>query len=267
MCSPRYQNQCCVSNISDWSLPHFSLFPSFDVPSSKAPNWLSCSGGPRGLTFDLSFSKASRFHFFRLTFWLLSPLSFFPNGLIPFYKAERSPPAFLHGPSFWVPWGTKPLLISCWFSSLLILFCIIGWLMGHIYPYSRVSRHALLNCLSPNLALLHIPRILSSWKSPGILVQFSPQAPQRFSYLWRLGWASSFLCFVRSKACLSIGLGPFLWTLNGFGPPPFESPNFFLDFNPLRCFGLRYNIVIFLDLNRYCLFLDLLKHNWINLGI
>ena len=34
---------------------------------------------PRGLAFDLSFFKTSRFHFFRPTFWLLSPLSFFPK--------------------------------------------------------------------------------------------------------------------------------------------------------------------------------------------
>ena len=177
MCSPRYQNQCCVSNISDWSLPHFSLFPSFDVPSSKAPNWLSCSGGPRGLTFDLSFSKASRFHFFRLTFWLLSPLSFFPNGLIPFYKAERSPPAFLHGPSSWVPRSTKPLLMSYWFPSLLIFFFFFffflaslgGWWDIYVLVL-HVSRHAPLNRLSPNLALLHILRILGSWESPSILV-------------------------------------------------------------------------------------------------
>ena len=174
------------------------------------------------LTFDLYFSKASRFHIFRPTFWLLSLLSFVPNGLIPFYQAKKSPTTFLHGPSFWVPWGTKPLLISCWFSSLLILFCIIGWLMGHIYPYSRVSRHALLNCLSPNLALLHILRILGSWESLGILVQFSPRAPHRFSYLWGLGWTSSFLCFVRSKACLFMDLGPFLWAFNGFGPSLFS---------------------------------------------
>ena len=51
------------------------------------------------LTFDLYFSKASRFHIFRPTFWLLSLLSFFPNGLIPFYQAKKSPTTFLHGPS------------------------------------------------------------------------------------------------------------------------------------------------------------------------
>ena len=91
---------------------------------------------PRGLTFDLYFSKASRFHIFRPTFWLLSLLSFFPNGLIPFYQAERSLATFLHGPSSWVPRGTRPFFMSCWFLSLVILFCIIGWLMGHIFPRS-----------------------------------------------------------------------------------------------------------------------------------
>ena len=78
----------------------FSLFPSFEVPFSKTPSWLFRSeGGPKGLTFDLSFSKTSRFYLFKPTFWLLSFLSFFLNGTISFYQAERSPATFIHGPS------------------------------------------------------------------------------------------------------------------------------------------------------------------------
>ena len=118
--SPEYQNQCCASNIGGCSLLYSSLFSSFEVPSSKSPLltfpfW----GDPRKLTFVLSFSKASRFHFFRPTFWLLSLLSFFPSELIPFCQAERSQATFLHGSSSWVPQSTKPLLMSCWFPSPL----------------------------------------------------------------------------------------------------------------------------------------------------
>ena len=36
ICYPGYQNQCCVSNIGGWSLPCSSLFPFFEIPSSKA---------------------------------------------------------------------------------------------------------------------------------------------------------------------------------------------------------------------------------------
>ena len=107
--------------------------------------------------------------------------------------------------------------MSCWFLSLLILFCIIGWLMGHLCPCSLCfwACPAELSQSQPGLAAHpENPRVL---ESPDILLQFSPRAPQWFSYLWGLGWTSSFLCFVRSKACPFMGLGPFLWALNGFG--------------------------------------------------
>ena len=140
-------------------------------------------------------------------------------------------------PYLWVAgsqvfWSFSASLGGWWDISTLVL-CVSG--------------HAPLNCLSPNLALLHIPRIPSLWESPGILVQFSPWAPQRFSYLWELGWTFFFLCFVRSKACLFMGLGPFLWIFNRFGPSLFFywKPKCFLDFSPLCCFGLWYIIVIF----------------------
>ena len=103
-------------------------------------------------------------------------------------------------------WSFSASLDGWWDISALVL---------------RVSRHAPLNCLSPNLVLLHIPKILGSWESLGILVQFSPRAPQRFSYLLGLGWTSSFFCFVRSKACPFMGFGPFLWALNRFRPSLF----------------------------------------------
>ena len=112
-----------------------------------------------------------------------------------------------------------------------------------------VSGHAPLNCPSPNLALLHIPRIPGLWESQGILVQFSPWAPQRFSYLWELGWTSFFLCFVRSKACLFMGLGPFLWILNGFGPSLFL-------LKAQMFFGFQ-SFVLFWALIHHCDILDL----------
>ena len=130
-------------------------------------------GGPRRLAFVLSFSKAFRFHFFRPTFWLLSLLSFFPGKLIPFCQVESFPATFFHSSSFWVPRGTSPLFMNCWFPSLLIPFL-------HHYVVDRdvsvlllcVSWYAPLNCLNPNLALLHVPRIPGTWESPGILAQF-----------------------------------------------------------------------------------------------
>ena len=91
ICYPEYQNQCCVSNISDWPLPILR--------------------GPKRLVFF--FSKTSRYHLFRPTFWLLSFLSFFLNGQIPFHQAKRFPATFLHSPSFWIPRDTRPLFMNC----------------------------------------------------------------------------------------------------------------------------------------------------------
>ena len=78
-------------------------FPLLRFPLQKSLADFPVLGGPRELTFDLSFSKAFGFYFFRPIFWLLSPLSFFPNGMISFYQAEKSPTTFLHSPSSWVP--------------------------------------------------------------------------------------------------------------------------------------------------------------------
>ena len=158
-------------------------FPLLRFPPQKPLANFPILGGPRGLTFALSFSKASRFHLFRLTFWLLSLLSFFPNGLIPFYQAKRSPATFLHGLSSWVPRDTRPLFMSCWFPSLLIIFCIIGWLIRHICLRSSCSWSCPLELSQsqPGLAahpkdprLLRIPRYHGSIFSPGSSVIFLP---------------------------------------------------------------------------------------------
>ena len=195
ICSLGYQNQCCVSNIGGWSIPHSSLFPSFEVPSLKTPSWLSRSGDPRGLTFDISFSKASKFHFFRPTFWLLSPFSFFSNELIPFYQAKTSPATFFNGPSSWVPWGTRPLLISCWFLSLLILFLHIRWLMGHICPCSSCFWACPLELSQSQPGLTahpKDPKLLGIPRYPGPV--FLLELPSDFLTLE--GWAGLLLSFV-----------------------------------------------------------------------
>ena len=83
----------------------------------------------RELTFGPSSFKASKPYLFKLNFWLPFPLSFFPSELIHSYQVEIFPATSLRGSSFWVPRGTSPLFMNCWFPSLLIHFCIIGWLI------------------------------------------------------------------------------------------------------------------------------------------
>ena len=46
-------------------------------------------GGPRRLVIVHSFFKASRFHFFKPTFWLHSLLSLFPGELTPFLLSRK----------------------------------------------------------------------------------------------------------------------------------------------------------------------------------
>ena len=159
-----------------WSFPYFSLFSSFGVSFLKASCWLSALRCPKELTFGLSSFKASRSHFFRLNFWLSFPLSFFPSELIPSCHVESFPSTFLHGSSFWVPRGTGSLFMNCWFLSLLIHF-LHHWVADRdistlISCVSWSHPPPLLNCLNPTLALLHVPGIPSSWKSPSIPVQF-----------------------------------------------------------------------------------------------
>ena len=84
----------------------------------------------RELTFNHSSFKASKPHLFRLSFCLPFPLSFFPSELIPSCQVKSFPATSLHGSSFWVSRGISPLFMNCWFPSLLIPFCIIGWLIG-----------------------------------------------------------------------------------------------------------------------------------------
>ena len=107
-----------------------SLFSSFGVSSSKVSCYLFVLVCLKELTLDFSLFKVSSFHLFKLNFLLPFPLSFFPSELIPSCQVETFPATSLHGSSFWVPRGTSPLFMNCWFPSLLIPFCIIGWLIG-----------------------------------------------------------------------------------------------------------------------------------------
>ena len=54
-------------------------FPFLRFPLQKPLADFLVLGGPRGLTFDPSFSKTSRFHIFRSTFWLVLPFVIFPK--------------------------------------------------------------------------------------------------------------------------------------------------------------------------------------------
>ena len=109
-------------------IPHYFLLLGF-LPQKPLVNF-SFWGVPKELTFGSSSFKSSKPHLFRLSFWLPFPLSFFPSELIHSCQVESFPAISLHGSSFWVPGGTSPLFGNCWFPSLLILFCIIGWLIG-----------------------------------------------------------------------------------------------------------------------------------------
>ena len=81
----------------------FHYFLLLRFPLQKSLLTFLFLGCPRGLTFGLSSFKASRFHIFRPTFWLLFPLSFFPSELIPSYQVKRFPTTFPYGFSSWVP--------------------------------------------------------------------------------------------------------------------------------------------------------------------
>ena len=61
-----------LETLVGWFLPHFSLFSSFGVSSSKASCWLSALRCPKELTFGLSSSRLLDPIFSDLTFGCLS---------------------------------------------------------------------------------------------------------------------------------------------------------------------------------------------------
>ena len=174
-------------------------------------------------------------------------MSFFPSELIPFCHAERSQDTFLHGSSSWVPGGTRPLLMSCWFPSPLthflhhwvadryILFLFLVFLYMSPWTVLIPTRFC---CVSRGSQAPRNPQV--SWPN------YFPGLPSDFSNPWGLGWAFSFLCFMKSETCPFMDLGPSLWTSNRFGPLLlflYQKPKCFTfrDFIPLRCFGPWYN--------------------------
>ena len=163
-------------------LSFFSHYFRFWGFPSKSPQLTFPFWEVLGVDFQFPFSKALRCYFSDPPFGLLHLLSFSLNGQILFYQAERSTTTFFHGPSPRVPQGTGHFFMSCWFTSLLPIFCIIGWLMGHICSRSLCSlacSHELSQSqLSPvaypkDPRLLGISKYLGSTFSLDSLVIFS----------------------------------------------------------------------------------------------
>ena len=95
---------------------HYFLLLRF--PLQKTPTDFLVLGCPKWLTFGLSFFKTSRFHLFRLNFWLPFLLSFFPSELIPSCQIESLPSCF---PSWFFILGSsryQPLAHELLFSKL-----------------------------------------------------------------------------------------------------------------------------------------------------
>ena len=99
---------------------HYFILLIFSL--RKTPTDLPIQGYPRGLTFGLSSFNTFKFYLFRPNFWLLFLLLFFPSELILSCQDERSLATFPYGSSSWVPRGTGPLLMGCWFLSLMTPF-------------------------------------------------------------------------------------------------------------------------------------------------
>ena len=115
-------------------------------------------------------------------------------GRFPFYQAERS-----QSPSFMVH-----------LPRFLEVLDLIGWLMGHIYSHSLCSWACSLELSQSQLAFCYISR--------GSQVSGNPRYPDSAFFfnspeIFPLnGWVELpfFLCFIRPKAYLFMGLGSFL---------------------------------------------------------
>ena len=153
----------------------------FEKPQLTFPFWGVLEGWPlifllsRLLDSTFSDPTFSCFSFCHFPKWANS---FLPGWNIPshiplqfFLLGSFRYQAFTHGLLVLKP--SDPLSIS-----------LGGW-YGHIYYSSLCFLVPTLNCLNPNLALLHVPRIPGSWESLGILAQLFSQAP-RLSNLWGL---------------------------------------------------------------------------------
>ena len=159
-----------------WLVPSlFShYFPILRFPLQKTLADLPLLGGPKGWLLILLFPKLLNTTF--QTHFLAA---------LPFVIFSKWADSFLSGwkfPSHLSLWSISlgSSRYQTFFHEVLVprssaFFCIIGWLMGHIYSHSLCSWACSLElCQSQLGLLLHILRIPGLWESPGILVQLSP---------------------------------------------------------------------------------------------
>ena len=159
---------------------HWELVPSsffiislfwgslFKKPQPTFPFW----GVLKGWSLVFLFPKVSRLYFLDLYFGCFPFFHFSQVGWFLLARLKNPQPfsfmvllpRFLKVPSpySWVV-GSQ---------ALWSLFYILGWLIRTYMFLFWVSWHAPLTCLNLILALLHVPRILGSWESLGILAQF-----------------------------------------------------------------------------------------------
>ena len=114
--------------------------------------------------------------FFKFNFWLPFLLSFFPMSWFLLARLKVFPATSFHGSSFWLPWGTSPLFMNCWFPGFLVPFCIIGWLIGtYLFSFPVFSWHSFWVVL------------ISSWlcyMSRGSRAPGNPSVSRPSSYHW-----------------------------------------------------------------------------------
>ena len=136
---------------------------------------------------------------FKPTFWLLYLLSSSLNGQILFYQAERSPG---HLPSLSISLGFPRY--QSFFHEVLVpkssaLFCIIGWLMGHIYSRFLCSWACSLELSQSQpgpVAYPEDPRFLGISRHPSSA--FSLDSPAIFSLKNGLSFSFSLLLKAQS---------------------------------------------------------------------
>ena len=103
-----------------------------------------------------TFGCLSLYHFLQVSWFLPTMLKVSqpPSFMVLFFGFPQVPT-----PCSWIV-GSQ----AFWF-----IFCIIGWLIGtYLLPFLVFLGPPPLNCLNPTLALLHVPGIPGSSKSPSI---------------------------------------------------------------------------------------------------
>ena len=150
----------------------FSLFSLFEDPHQRSLADLPLLGGPKGWPPKLLNTTFQTHFLATLLFVIFSKLA-------DFSLSGWKIPSHL---SLWsISLGSSRY--QTFFHEVLVprssaFFCIIGWLMGHIYSHSLCSWACSLElCQSQLGLLLHILRIPGLWESPGILVHLSLWVP------------------------------------------------------------------------------------------